>query len=129
VEEVVLPSDMGVRSERAAKTNTLLRISGGIRLIGPGMRMGGLRRVPRVCRKARRAREGMKVSMNGCGAHDRQISTLGVSDEPMSGISPAYITVKLKQKGAGVGKVKFKLMPLGFYTVQPWPISCGPEYG
>jgi hypothetical protein len=58
----------------------------------------------------------MKVSMNGCGAHDRQISTSGVSDEPMSGISPAYITVKLKQKGAGVWKVKFKLMPLGFYT-------------
>lgn len=40
MEGVVIPSDMGMSSERAAKMNTLLRISGETQLIRPGMRMG-----------------------------------------------------------------------------------------
>ena len=70
------------------------------------------------------ARDGI-FSMIGCIVHDRKISTSGVSDEPTVGISPRYIKVKLKKMGEGVGKVKFKLMPLGFYTFQPGPCSVG----
>jgi hypothetical protein len=63
--------------------------------------------------------------MIGCGVHDRKISTSDVSDESTGVISPGYITVKLKEMGEGVGKVKFKLMPLGFYTFQPGPCAVG----
>ena len=65
-------------------------------------------------------------SMIGCVVHDRKISTSGVFDESMVGISPGYITVKLKKMGEGVRKVtKFKLMPLGFYIFQPGPWAVG----
>lgn len=103
MEGVVVPSDMGVRSERPAKTNTLLKISGGTQLIWPGMRMGGPRWVQNLSWRARMARDRI-FSMIGCVVHDRKISTSGVFDESMVGISPGYITVKLKKMGEGLGR-------------------------